>query len=369
MSIDNVPKITPEIEERAAEQRKKVYTEAESREKEKARDLLKVTISILHTEKLKGKGRLAENIDKTAENVHEYTREGQVVFLPKGTGRMIVLGDIHGDLDAVKQVLDNENFFIQVESDHSTQLIFLGDLVDRGNKQVELMQLLMVLKREYPENVTFLRGDHEAFDGIEPHTFNDEIKKFYHGLDMYHQDEFEIKFNDLFHKHKNQLLPTMKDKITTEVSEKLLEDIKQNLCNSIVNPAWETDTEWNIDTSAEQVEAFCETYNIPLEDQKQIKKYIKWIMKESFSRDPYYTDSVFADYFKENGLFAEMPRMAVAAIGAVIVHGGPAEEPRTLLQLAQLSDEESEQVFDQEIIRFRFENNNISHKKILDRFS
>jgi len=71
-------------------------------------------------------------------------------------------------------------------------------------------------------------------------------------LDMCQQIEFEREFNELFDHNLDNLLPTMKEKITDEVFKKeLLENIKQNLINSIVNPAWETDTEWNKDTSAE----------------------------------------------------------------------------------------------------------------------
>jgi len=79
--------------------------------------------------------------------------------------RTVFHGDLHGDIvsvyDAwkklgVKEVLENY------------KLVFLGDYVDRGPKQLEALLLVLALKARRPSEVFVLRGNHEPYPGLEP---------------------------------------------------------------------------------------------------------------------------------------------------------------------------------------------------------
>lgn len=67
--------------------------------------------------------------------------------------RYIAFGDIHGMYDQFKELYDS----ITIKEDD--ELIFLGDYIDRGSKNKEVLDFLMALN--LPNKVIFLRGNHE----------------------------------------------------------------------------------------------------------------------------------------------------------------------------------------------------------------
>jgi predicted MPP superfamily phosphohydrolase len=79
-------------------------------------------------------------------------------LVPAGQ-RIYAIGDIHGRLDLVEQLL------AMIDDDDArrgaarTELIFLGDLVDRGPDSRGVVERLMMLRAERP--VRFLMGNHE----------------------------------------------------------------------------------------------------------------------------------------------------------------------------------------------------------------
>lgn len=73
--------------------------------------------------------------------------------------RLFVVGDIHGcyaELRALLSYLTNDLKFSAED-----QLIFIGDYVDRGKASKQVIELLVELKKSWPETV-FLKGNHEA---------------------------------------------------------------------------------------------------------------------------------------------------------------------------------------------------------------
>ena len=70
------------------------------------------------------------------------------------TNRTLVIGDVHGGLKALKQVLERANFTTKDE------LIFLGDYVDGWSDSAEVINYLIQLKAKY--NCRFIRGNHDA---------------------------------------------------------------------------------------------------------------------------------------------------------------------------------------------------------------
>jgi hypothetical protein len=74
---------------------------------------------------------------------------------------LVVIGDLHGDLHSLKQILkdiDFENFL----SNSNNKMIFLGDYVDRGSGSIEVLQYICYLKHRYFDSVILMRGNHEA---------------------------------------------------------------------------------------------------------------------------------------------------------------------------------------------------------------
>lgn len=66
---------------------------------------------------------------------------------------------------------------------NSTNMLFLGDYVDRGHFGISVCVYLMSLKLNYPKTVTMLRGNHESMSMTEMFTFRNEV------LDAYDGDE------------------------------------------------------------------------------------------------------------------------------------------------------------------------------------
>ncbi len=69
--------------------------------------------------------------------------------------RTIVIGDIHGALKALDQLLE------RVKLHHNDRLIFLGDFVDGWSQSAQVIQRLMELAQHYA--CIFIRGNHDVW--------------------------------------------------------------------------------------------------------------------------------------------------------------------------------------------------------------
>ena len=69
--------------------------------------------------------------------------------------RTLVIGDIHGGLKALKQVLDRANF-----NNEEDRLVILGDYVDGWSQSSEVIEFLINLKKENKEHI-FIEGNHD----------------------------------------------------------------------------------------------------------------------------------------------------------------------------------------------------------------
>lgn len=70
--------------------------------------------------------------------------------------RLIAIGDIHGCLNTLKELMDKLN----IDYDNDI-VIFLGDYIDRGKFPVETALFIKDLVEKHPENVIALKGNHE----------------------------------------------------------------------------------------------------------------------------------------------------------------------------------------------------------------
>ena len=107
-----------------------------------------------------------------------------IAALPKvpvipGQGELIIIGDLHGDLRALKKILKKEHVLKRLRTDLS--LVFLGDYVDRGPASVETLYTVCNLLNAYPDKVILLRGNHEGPIHIPaaPYSFYNHIQQIY----------------------------------------------------------------------------------------------------------------------------------------------------------------------------------------------
>ena len=120
--------------------------------------------------------------------------------------RTIAIGDIHGGLRALKQLLD------EIKITKEDTLIFVGDYVDGWSESAQVIQFLIELQNT--NDCIFIKGNHDAWceewlasgfvndvwfqhggkETIESYNgFSDEEKKihlsFFEAMDMYHIDD------------------------------------------------------------------------------------------------------------------------------------------------------------------------------------
>ena len=75
-------------------------------------------------------------------------------------GRVYAIGDIHGRLDLLQEIIDK---ILQDSADYTgvPEVVFLGDLIDRGERSREVIELVMAME-EWPEtSVHVVMGNHE----------------------------------------------------------------------------------------------------------------------------------------------------------------------------------------------------------------
>jgi len=82
---------------------------------------------------------------------------------------IFVLGDIHGNLESLMDLIDIIN------KQDPKYVIFLGDIVDRGQFQLECFIIVLSLKILYPNKYFLLKGNHETL----------EMNKYYGFYDVY----------------------------------------------------------------------------------------------------------------------------------------------------------------------------------------
>jgi serine/threonine protein phosphatase 1 len=74
--------------------------------------------------------------------------------------RAYVVGDVHGRLDLLEQLLAKIHSELQRRPAARTLLVFVGDLIDRGPSSAQVLERLRTYRREGIETL-FLLGNHE----------------------------------------------------------------------------------------------------------------------------------------------------------------------------------------------------------------
>lgn len=129
---------------------------------------------------MKKAGRTPQYMDRCLDETKKIMeKEPSLVEID---GKIMVAGDTHGDLVVTKAIAKR---FFEKEFDY---LIFLGDYIDRAPADVGSsifnINYLLFLKKDFPENIILLKGNHEANYAIpcHPYGFKKEVEDAYPGM-------------------------------------------------------------------------------------------------------------------------------------------------------------------------------------------
>ncbi len=133
-------------------------------------------------EKLK---KEAENLDESA--FLERIKKAKESFELKDLSKVVVIGDLHGDLFTLLKILTKVDL-------ERYSIIFLGDYIDRGRYQIELLNLLLFLKEMYPDRILLLKGNHEFVYKIDvyPHDFPIRLSEIFKGFSKIYKELLEL---------------------------------------------------------------------------------------------------------------------------------------------------------------------------------
>jgi predicted phosphodiesterase len=98
----------------------------------------------------------------TREEMKELLNEAEKRFASEAkliqveSGKVIFVGDTHGDLEATEKVVHK---YLKPKN----RLVFLGDYVDRGPSSLENINFLLQQKIAHPDSLYLLMGNHEGY--------------------------------------------------------------------------------------------------------------------------------------------------------------------------------------------------------------
>ncbi len=87
--------------------------------------------------------------------------------------KIFAISDIHGCDKLLTKLLETINW--NEERNKDSQLIFLGDYVDKGNESLKVLKHIKQLKKDNPQNVIVLLGNHD-FAWMEQANFYNELR-------------------------------------------------------------------------------------------------------------------------------------------------------------------------------------------------
>ena len=102
-----------------------------------------------------------------------FKREGRWLKIPATNGKLVAIGDLHGDGKILNRVLER---FYYGSDDYV--MIFLGDYVDReptsweDNKSA-VVDKLLTLKRRYPNRIFLIAGNHDLTNRLYASFYSD----------------------------------------------------------------------------------------------------------------------------------------------------------------------------------------------------
>lgn len=125
------------------------------------------------------------------------------VKISNSKAKLALLGDFHSSLHSLIDILHHlkvAGYFRSPEKmllKRDRYIFFLGDLIDRGAYGLEILLIVFILKRNNPENVFIINGNHEDFETYLPYGASEETK---------HQFP---RFSKEFNYNGNPFIPTL----------------------------------------------------------------------------------------------------------------------------------------------------------------
>jgi protein phosphatase len=140
-----------------------------------------------------------ELICKENGRVGNFEVFGRLVRL-KPVGEALVVGDLHGDLESLIEILNSSKFLDKISQDANATMIFLGDYGDRGPLSAEVYYTLLKLKLHFPRQMILMRGNHEGPEDLmaSPHDLPWQFQaKFGSRWEKAYEEIFKL-FNCLY---------------------------------------------------------------------------------------------------------------------------------------------------------------------------
>lgn len=139
--------------------------------------IVKESFETKATEYINTIAQLTKTLRQESGTVGNFCIKGRLAEIePKGEA--LVIGDLHGDLESLVEILQQSNILERMSKSPESILIFLGDYGDRGACSAETYYTVAQLKLLYPQQVILLRGNHEGPEDLmpSPHDMPEQFK-------------------------------------------------------------------------------------------------------------------------------------------------------------------------------------------------
>jgi diadenosine tetraphosphatase ApaH/serine/threonine PP2A family protein phosphatase len=124
------------------------------------------------------------NISRILQTVKNLFEEENLLLdlkLKNRNKEIYVIGDIHGDLNTLLQI-------IKIIKEKNPELvIFLGDIVDRGPKQLECFLMVLILKILHPQKYYLLKGNHETLEMNQKYGFFQDFMSRFKNIEKFNE--------------------------------------------------------------------------------------------------------------------------------------------------------------------------------------
>ena len=143
---------------------------------------------------------VAELLRKEESRLGTFCITGKLVEM-EPHGQATVIGDLHGDLETLKQVLKDSQFIRKMKQEKQQPLlIFLGDYGDIGIDSPEVYGVVLKLKETYQEHVVLMRGNHEGPEDLmpSPHDLPTYLQRKFGENWQSAYEELRLLFDELY---------------------------------------------------------------------------------------------------------------------------------------------------------------------------